>query len=173
MLNARRSEPQMSDPFFPDFDNPNHLARRLQDGKKPRTRYTRAACDEVLQYFSEGQSLAEVAANLGISYTTFSTWRKKHPDFDAAIQDGLKLAEAWWRSQGRRAMASKISSFPPAVYIFTMKSRFGDTDQPQPEPPSEEQLKSMGIHINLHPAVAQEAAQKASEPKADTPQDAD
>jgi transposase len=82
--------------------------------------------------FSEGQSVSEVCAELGIWKDTFYAWVKKYPRFSDAYQRGLDLSQAWWERLGRGG-ASGTLDIQPTTWIFNMKNRFKWTDRMENE----------------------------------------
>lgn len=88
------------------------------------TKYNPEMCARVIECGKNGMTLAEMAADLGISRVTLADWQTKHPDFSCAIKEGLDLAQAWWESQGRVATFGGCEGFNATSYIFQMKNRF-------------------------------------------------
>ncbi len=80
------------------------------------------------QMFANGESVAEVAAVLGVSRQAFYDWVDKYPDFAEAYEDGKSLSEAWWTKLGRVGAAGKVG-IQPTVWIFNMKNRFDWRDK--------------------------------------------
>lgn len=94
------------------------------------TKYRSDFPDRALGIMRNGASLAEVAAELGISFETLNVWRKdgKHKTLAQALDQGTTLAQVWWEKLGR-AGAQNGLLIQPAVWIFTMKNRFDWTDK--------------------------------------------
>ncbi len=79
----------------------------------------------VLELMSEGRTLNELARDLGIYHSTMDDWKRKHPDFAAAIKEGLVLSQAWWEQQGRESVTLPHGvKFQAALYTFMMFNRF-------------------------------------------------
>ena len=56
------------------------------------------------EMFSEGQSVLEVAVNLGISRASYYNFEKEYPEFLDASTRGKELSQAWWERMGRENM---------------------------------------------------------------------
>jgi len=70
-------------------------------GGRP-TDYNPEWVEKLPEMFSEGQSVLEVAVNLGITKTTYYAYEKQYPEFlDASIR-GKELSQLWWEKQGRQ-----------------------------------------------------------------------
>ena len=67
---------------------------------------------KIIKLMSEGASLNEVAADLGISKDTLHEWKRPDSpvykeDFAGTISSGVALSEAWWERQGRTNLTNK------------------------------------------------------------------
>ena len=75
--------------------------------------YTKKWCRETAKklpdMFREGQSKAEVAAELGVSRPTFDKLIAEHEELREAYLLGKTLSEAWWTRVGRAASAGKLA----------------------------------------------------------------
>lgn len=69
-------------------------------GGRP-TIYDPAWVEKLPDMFRDGQSVLEVAVNLGISRATYYNFEKEHPEFLDASTRGKELSQAWWECQGR------------------------------------------------------------------------
>ena len=78
--------------------------------------------------FEQGESVAEVCAELGMCKETFYRLAAEHPEFSNAYKKGLQLSEAWWTKLGRAGAAGKVD-IQPTTWIFNMKNRFKWTDR--------------------------------------------
>lgn len=94
------------------------------------TKYDPAMCERVVELMTDGASLIEVSADLGITYQTLNEWRKdgEKPEFSEAVKRGEELSNAWWERLGRKG-ASGESDINPTTWIFNMKNRFGWRDK--------------------------------------------
>lgn len=80
-------------------------------------------CDAIIEAGREGKTVAEMAAEIGITRETFNQWRKDKPEFSDAVKIGLDMAQGWWEGLGRKGAAG-MSEINPTVFIFNMKNRF-------------------------------------------------
>lgn len=90
------------------------------------SKYDPAFCDKVISLGREGAGKCEMAAELGITYNSFETYQDQHPEFLQAVKEALRISQAWWEKQGRKATFGDIPGFNATSYIFNMKNRFKD-----------------------------------------------
>jgi len=83
-------------------------------------------CERVIQCGKEGMSKAEMAATLGVAYSTFDLWENTKPAFSEAVKEARRQSQAWWERQGRIATFGGIDGYNATSYIFQMKNRFRD-----------------------------------------------
>lgn len=101
------------------------MAKRPAKGPGGRpTKYRPEFCDTVIACGKEGMGLAEMAAELGIHYTTFLAWQDEKPEFSNAVKEARRQSQAWWERQGRLATFGGVDGFNATSYIFQMKNRF-------------------------------------------------
>jgi hypothetical protein len=101
--------------------------RKQPQDKRPGGRptlYKVEHCEAVIAMGSQGKTLAEMAAGLGVDRATLADWIEKYPEFSRAIKAGLDRAQAWWEEQGRLATFGAMPGFNATSYIFQMKNRF-------------------------------------------------
>jgi len=98
-----------------------------------RTRYRRQIAERLPAMFENGESVAEVAQELGVSRMTFYRWVDKHKEFREAYEEGLFRSEAWWLRLGRAGAAGQIRGANATMWIFNMKNRFKWRDLPAEE----------------------------------------
>ena len=65
------------------------------------SKYDPAYCGEVRQYGEDGYSTSAMAAKLKVSRQTLYNWAESHPEFAAALDQGIALAGAWWEDRLR------------------------------------------------------------------------
>ncbi len=117
------------------FDLPEFC--RFQRDKKYKPEF----CEKVIDWFREGQTIVEVAQNMGVSRTMYYKWKETYPEFKEAAEFGEEAAEAYFARIGRWAMLGfpepwmkeLYQDFNTAIYCFKMKTRFrwretGDAD---------------------------------------------
>lgn len=92
------------------------------------TKYNPAFCDLVIKMMKKGHSKLSVAGQIGISRDTLYEWCKKYPEFSDTIKVGEMKSYAYWEDLGMRGMMGKVKGFRPSLWIFTMKARFGWSD---------------------------------------------
>lgn len=82
--------------------------------------------DNVLKEMSEGASLDEIKAILGISNDLHTRWMRDEPEYSETIKRGMELCKAWWQNQGRTNLRNK--EFSATLWYMNMKNRFGWRD---------------------------------------------
>jgi transposase len=58
-------------------------------------------CSILPDMFREGQSVVEVATELGISKSAYYLYESAYPEFMDASTRGKQISQAWWEKQGR------------------------------------------------------------------------
>ena len=91
------------------------------------TKYNPAMCKKVIELMSEGASLCEVSAKLGICKDEIHEWEENIPEFSDAIKKGKLLSQVWWEKQGRLNLTNK--NFNYTLWYANMKNRFGWSDK--------------------------------------------
>ena len=86
--------------------------------------YDPEMCQRVKELGSLGNSKAQIARDLGISFQTWKNWEKAYPDFLEAVKEAQELALAWWEDTGKTGMYMGAKDFNATMYIFQMKNRF-------------------------------------------------
>ena len=106
--------------------NANEGAKKEKRGPGQPTKYLPEHCERVQELGKEGCSLAEMALDLDIAWSTLQLWAKTHPEFSAAMDRARKLALGWWEKQGRKGIwAGK--EFNAQAYRLQVMNRFPDT----------------------------------------------
>jgi transposase-like protein len=103
----------------------------MAHGGRP-TKYKKQYCSRVIELFSEGKSIVQIAAELDVSRDTIYQWQKEHPEFSDTIKKGMAKSEAYWEHllQGGAAGLVTINS---AALIFLLKNRFHWKDRSEQE----------------------------------------
>lgn len=91
--------------------------------------YTKEVPNIVTAFLKKGYSRDVISAHLGISKDTFLQWRKKHPELEKAVEEGLIHSQLWWETLGIRAAQGKVRGFNASAWVFNMKNRFGWRDK--------------------------------------------
>lgn len=92
------------------------------------TKYDPIMCDVFVEMSSRGCSRIEFCAQVGIDYSTFLDYQRKHPVFSQAVKRGLQLCQAWWERKGRENMG--VKEFNYTGWYMNMKNRFRDSEIP-------------------------------------------
>ena len=87
-------------------------------------KYRKDMCIKAEEVLANGESLAAICAELGITRTTLYDWRERHPEFKEAIERGLQKAQRLWEQIGQDGIKGNYEKFNSAPWIFTMKNRF-------------------------------------------------
>lgn len=83
---------------------------------------------EMLGYWADGASLAEVCLAMGIVRTSYYKLCKLSEAFSDADKLGRTNSEAWWVQLGKDG-ATGEKPVQASVWIFNMKNRFGWRDK--------------------------------------------
>ena len=94
--------------------------------------YDETLHERLPEMFANGESVAEVCREIGISKTTFHYWMKQHDELAKAYEEGKFVSESWWMKLGR-AGAAGAADINPSVWIFNMKNRFNWGDRTKNE----------------------------------------
>ncbi len=111
------------------------------------SKYSEDMLPKVIELMSEGASLVEVSAAIGIDDETIQDWKDpKSPrykeDFSVTINRGLRLSAAWWEGKGRRNLENK--EFQYVGWYMNMKNRFGWKDRQEVE----QQSTNTNLNVN-------------------------
>ena len=106
------------------------------------SKYKKEYCQMIIDYMSEGFSLAAFAGKIEVNQDTMHEWAKKHPEFSEAKRIAIGKSLQWWEKQGvdglwditilydkegKKVKATK--KLNATVWIFNMKNRHGWRDQ--------------------------------------------
>lgn len=72
-------------------------------GGRP-TDYYPEICEDFEDNFKQGQSVLEVAVELGVARSTIYKWAEEHKEFSDALTRGREVSQAWWERQGREML---------------------------------------------------------------------
>ena len=67
--------------------------------KKLVSKFEPNMCDVIIAMGQEGASQKMMWSKLGISKTTAEVWKKKHPEFNEALEIALVHAQSYWETQ--------------------------------------------------------------------------
>ena len=117
------------------------------------TKYKEEYCDQVIEWFKQGYSKAEICLELDICFDTLQDWAEKYPDFSEAIKKGLKFSQGWWEKQGRTGIwfSNEGERLNPTTWYMNMKNRFKDEwmDKPRQDE-TEAESEQFKIVRNLY-----------------------
>ncbi len=88
---------------------------------------THSWAKEIVEYYRQGYSDAEVAAAMGYTVRQFNEQLADNPTFSKLVEFGRTLSLAWWESQSRKNINNK--SFNTPLWVFTMKNKYGWADK--------------------------------------------
>lgn len=98
--------------------------------KKGRpSKFTPAMEGRVVELAARGHTDLEIAAELGVAYSTLKLWKEKHPEFSAALKDGKAIADAmvekslYNRAVGFTGPDGQYNPPHPTAGIFWLKNR--------------------------------------------------
>lgn len=106
------------------------MSNQKHPGGRP-TKYNSAYCQTVILMMTEGASMVEIAAEIGVNKTTLYEWEKAHEEFSNALKKGRAFSEAWWVREGRTNL--KDRNFNHVLWYMNMKNRFGWKDKQEVE----------------------------------------
>lgn len=92
----------------------------------PALKYKDSFCKTAEQVLANGESLAAICAEIGITRSTLYLWRDTYPEFKESIEIGLQRAQRAWERIGKDGIEGNYEKFNGAPWIFTMKNRFRD-----------------------------------------------
>jgi hypothetical protein len=101
----------------------DELMRKMRMKGSPTTYKPWIHIPMVLNRMSRGCSQTELALEIGVLPAMIHRWKNQFPSFRQAIEEGHKLAEAWWMKVGRANLAN--SKFNNNLYSHQMAIRFG------------------------------------------------
>lgn len=91
------------------------------------SRYKPDLCEQVTQWFRDGDSKCEVAYKLNIDEQTLYDWSKKYPEFAQAVKKGTNASKGWWMNIAKDNLMNR--NFNAVLWYMNMKNRFGWTDK--------------------------------------------
>ena len=64
------------------------------------TKYDPKYCDQVIELGREGKSKMQMSSIMSVPGATFKAWEQGQPDFRAAMEFAMELAQAYWEDLG-------------------------------------------------------------------------
>jgi len=84
---------------------PRAVGKRSKKIREPKTgrptKYNPRWAEKLPEMFRQGQSVLEVAVELGISRDSMYEYAKLYPVFSDALSRGKEISQAWWERMGR------------------------------------------------------------------------
>lgn len=88
---------------------------------------THSWAKEIVGYYRQGYSDAEVAAAMNITMRQFNTMLTDNPTFSKLVEFGRTLSTAFWEGLARQNVKNKTFNTP--LYNFYMKNKYGWADK--------------------------------------------
>lgn len=88
---------------------------------------SRSWAKELIEYYKQGYSDAEVAAAMNITIREFNTTLSENPTFAKLVEFGRTLSTAFWEGLARKNISNKAFNTP--LYNFYMKNKYGWADK--------------------------------------------
>ncbi|MGI2032044.1 helix-turn-helix domain-containing protein [Rhizobium panacihumi] len=88
------------------------------------TVYDSSFPERAIKLGREGKTIAQIAADLGISKSTLYLLAQERDEFSDAISQAVEAAEAYWDDIGNKAVVGGISGFNHQTYQLIMRNRF-------------------------------------------------
>ena len=95
-------------------------------GGRP-TLYTDDMPDALFDAMSQGRSVTQFAAKIGVNRSTIYEWAEKHPEFSDAFSRAKEACEAYWETELQSMMYSRDVNAPLVKLYFA--NRFGWSDK--------------------------------------------
>lgn len=93
-------------------------------------------CDKIVEAGKKGHSFTQFCASIEVSKRVVIDWRTKYPEFEAAYQDFVMHARAYWEKLGQEYVITVQEEngagekFDTSLYKFITGGRFGMSHQP-------------------------------------------
>lgn len=94
------------------------------------SKYKKEYCEAIIAFMTEGKSVVQFAASIGVSKHSIYEWVEHHPDFSDSFQKASSACESYWEKIVQAKTVKKIEG-SDAVLIFYLKNRFRWTDRVQ------------------------------------------
>lgn len=138
-------------------ENPNAVAA---DGRQSKyLQDPHGICDYVVKLGSQGYSINQITAALGIAPGTMRNWRREYPMFAEAIEIARTKSIAWWEAQAQSGYANNVIG--ASIWNKSMAARAPEqyTDRLKVEDTPEAERRAM-IEESMSDAEAAEAYQR-------------
>lgn len=124
-------------------------------------------CERLIKHMKKGYSFESFAAIAGVCKQTLYTWLDVHPEFQSAKDLGTMYSLLWWERKGReglfneswstqegRERSSGSKSMNAAVWIFSMRNRFGWRNDPKDTGDDENESKQSGEKLSVEQMIS-------------------
>lgn len=91
---------------------------------RPPTPFKPEYCDIAIRLGKEGATIAEIAAEIGVSISIVRRWIDQEQEFEEAMELARTYSQAWWEAKGRTGL--KDIGFNGNLWAKNMPSRFPD-----------------------------------------------
>jgi hypothetical protein len=92
-------------------------------GRGQPTKYLPEYCERVIAWGKEGKSIAQMAAEIGVSYNSLLVnWPKQNPEFKEAMELWEVHAQAFWEAKIPDNLTNR--EFQAHLYLRSMAARF-------------------------------------------------
>lgn len=105
------------------------MATRKPAAKKPvrkPAKYRTEMCETVIACGRRGDTIVQMARELGVTRETFYVWEREREDFRAAMKMARTLSQAAFDDIGKAGLLGKIERFNGPLWQFMAVNRFGD-----------------------------------------------
>lgn len=87
--------------------------------------YRKEFCNRVCELGAEGYSIAEMAADIGVTRQTLYEWADSKPEFSNAFTRARELSLSWWEAQARLGLYNRDGvSLNASLWSRSMAARF-------------------------------------------------
>ena len=90
------------------------------------TKYTDAMPEALFNAMSEGKSVTQFAAMIGVNRSTVYEWAERHQEFSDALTRGKEAGEAYWETELQSMMYSKEVNAPLVKLYFANRFNWSD-----------------------------------------------
>lgn len=89
------------------------------------TAYRPEMCDRIKELGAEGYSVAEMAADIGVTRKTMYQWAEEKQEFSDAFTHAKELSLSWWEAQARIGLYNRDGvSLNASLWSRSMAARF-------------------------------------------------
>ena len=100
-------------------------AKKKGEGKATRYEYDPKMCERMIELGKTGASQKMIWAELGITASAASTFKKNHPEFAEALDMALVNSQAWWEREILANINNK--AFNSRIAEIALRGQFGET----------------------------------------------